>query len=249
MTETVLLAIETATPICSVALKTPDNKVVSRSERGKGVHSEKVFLFAKQLLDEQGLHLQDVTEGLISAGPGSFTGLRVGSSAIKGMLFETGARLWACNTLCAIATGALKHAPDLQVVHAVIDARRNHLYHQQFHNKQGVAVPVSGKAIRELATFDEWLAPEHGIAGTGIDRLSFGLVEPCRNLGDVVAAEHLIALYTDRHELLRPGTGGQQHPQRHPGQQEWHMGEQEQHVIRPVSLETFEPAYQVPPAV
>ncbi len=173
-----VLSIETATPVCSVALRLPDGSIHEERTEGRGVHSEMTFVFIDRLLRNAGLGVSGLGAVLISSGPGSYTGLRVGSSAVKGLLFQTDIPLYACNTLGGIAVGALRKSgyrtwdtTSEQSIHTVIDARRNHLYHQAWQIGESGAIPISKVSIRELDdVLAHWTTGEM-VAGTGTGRL------------------------------------------------------------------------------
>ncbi len=122
-----ILAIETATPVCSVALSLPGRDPKELRSEERGIHSEAVFRFIRELLVSEGMTIQDVDAVAVSAGPGSFTGLRIGASAVKGMLYGLDTPVYAINTLAGIAQMAGKLYPDASI-HAILDARRQHVY-------------------------------------------------------------------------------------------------------------------------
>lgn len=167
-----VLAIETSTPVCSVALY-DGSRIRQRSQSSPGVHSVKVFEFVRELLDESGLSIPELSALLVSAGPGSYTGLRIGSSAAKGLLFGTAVPLVAVETLAAIAAGQLlKPASEIRRVHAVINARRTHLYHQMFERTEhGLLNAVDKPSLKTLSDIREMIRPGDGVAGSGIQRL------------------------------------------------------------------------------
>lgn len=124
-----ILAIETATPVCSVALGLDNGRVVEKRIEGRGVHSERTFTFIQELLERHNLNVDDLTVVLFSNGPGSYTGLRIGAAAIKGLLFRREIPLYTLCTLTSYAVPFLNRSPV--VIHSVIDARREHLYHRK----------------------------------------------------------------------------------------------------------------------
>ncbi|MDZ7690065.1 MAG: tRNA (adenosine(37)-N6)-threonylcarbamoyltransferase complex dimerization subunit type 1 TsaB [Balneolaceae bacterium] len=126
-----LLALETSTNVCSVAFKDDEDNLFEKRIEKRGSHSEKLFLFIEELMEEQGLKTPELQAMLISQGPGSYTGLRIGASAVKGLLFQTAVPLYAVDTLAGFAQAALDSDQNINSIHAVIDARRVHLYHQQ----------------------------------------------------------------------------------------------------------------------
>lgn len=162
-----ILAIETATPVCSVALKKADGRMIEKRVEGSGVHSEKTFLFIRELLDSAGIGVHDLDALLFSNGPGSYTGLRIGAAAIKGLLFGSNIPLFTFPTLLSYAAGVKQEKTGIRI-HAVIDARRNHLYRQAvtsgFEN-------ISEPEVIELDKLKNELRDGDIIIGTGWDRL------------------------------------------------------------------------------
>ncbi|HLO89696.1 MAG TPA: tRNA (adenosine(37)-N6)-threonylcarbamoyltransferase complex dimerization subunit type 1 TsaB [Lentimicrobium sp.] len=100
-----ILAIETATRICSVALF-DENRVIGLLESAdENTHSSILHVLIDQLLHEHGLSIGDITAVAVSKGPGSYTGLRIGVSAAKGFCYAKNIPLIAINTLESMATG------------------------------------------------------------------------------------------------------------------------------------------------
>lgn len=155
-----VLSIETATPVCSVALRVGRN-VTERRAEGVGIHSEVLFRHIQLLLQDAGLAVADLDGIALSVGPGSYTGLRIGAAAVKGLLFGTDIPVYACDTLLGMRLLAEDRYPGRRV-HAVIDARRTHLYHQG-----------AGHASRlaEIADVAQDLRPGDLVVGTGWERI------------------------------------------------------------------------------
>ncbi len=122
-----ILSIETATTNCSVALAM-DGIVLSECAVNEGYsHSEKLTLLVIDVLKSAGKNLEDVDAFAVSSGPGSYTGLRIGISTVKGFCFALDRPLISIGTLEAMAYGMQKLAPG-NVLCAMIDARRMEVY-------------------------------------------------------------------------------------------------------------------------
>lgn len=123
---TSILCIETATHNCSVALTTPDDIICERSHRGEGyVHAEMLHVFIDELLRESGIRPNAIA---VSSGPGSYTGLRIGVSAAKGLAFGFNVPLIGIPTLEHFAyEQTLKFAGRTHFV-PLLDARRMEVY-------------------------------------------------------------------------------------------------------------------------
>jgi len=187
-----ILAIDTSTPVCSVVLEIDGNLVEKRSVI-KGAHSEKLFLFVDQLFSENGIESDDLDALLFCDGPGSYTGLRIGAAAIKGLLFEVSVPLFTLHSLHSIAIGAIKAQPAASVIHSVIDARRKHLYHQKFVVHNRLPVPESKPDVREIEIIRREIEEGDLLAGTGTGRLLFKEREGIlREEENVISAANLI---------------------------------------------------------
>lgn len=166
-----ILAFDTATKVCTAALRTGNGVVTERWDQGPGIHSEKLFLFVRDLLDASGISMGAVDALLFTTGPGSYTGLRIGTSAMKGLVFGNNLSVYGINTLAFFAESARRSGQDVKRVHAVIDARRSHLYHQLYSISEESVIPQAEVAVREIASLESIIMEEDAIIGTGIKRL------------------------------------------------------------------------------
>ena len=129
-----ILLLETSTLNCSVALGQPDGTHIKTREVSDGqyLHAEKLHVIIDELLREEGIQPRDLSAVAVGKGPGSFTGLRIGTSAAKGMCTALNIPLLApCPLKGLQRQGALKH-PQLadhptRIIPA-IDARRLEIY-------------------------------------------------------------------------------------------------------------------------
>lgn len=127
----VILCLETATTNCSVALSI-DGKVHAIRELNteKYSHAEKLHVFIEELLEETDIKKQDLQAIAISKGPGSYTGLRIGVSAAKGLSYALNIPLISVPTLQSLAsqvTPELIEESDYYII-PLIDARRMEVY-------------------------------------------------------------------------------------------------------------------------
>ena len=122
----VILNIETATKNCSVSLAQNGNTIVCKQISGEGYsHAEKLHVFIEQVVSESGKSFVDVDAIAVSRGPGSYTGLRIGVSAAKGLCYALGIPLIAVDTLKILAAQA--NVKD-GVIIPMLDARRMEVY-------------------------------------------------------------------------------------------------------------------------
>jgi tRNA threonylcarbamoyladenosine biosynthesis protein TsaB len=120
-----LLAVETATRVMSVALLDGERVVAEISSDDARLHSERLLPALDELFALAGAALGDVGAFAVSIGPGSFTGLRIGLATVKGFAFDEARPVVAVPTLAALAAAAAG-APG--PVAALLDARRGELY-------------------------------------------------------------------------------------------------------------------------
>ena len=123
---TYILNIETATKNCSVSLSTDKQLLDVLEYAGENYsHAEKLHVFIKQILDQNQLKTHDLDAIAVSMGPGSYTGLRIGVSAAKGLSYALKIPLIAVSTLEILAR---KIQTDNAYIIPVIDARRMEVY-------------------------------------------------------------------------------------------------------------------------
>ncbi|RQR62216.1 tRNA (adenosine(37)-N6)-threonylcarbamoyltransferase complex dimerization subunit type 1 TsaB [Burkholderia sp. Bp9126] len=140
MMQTVLLAIDTSTEYCSVALlrsamaesaaSAPQSWV--RHELTGAVSSTRVLPAIQELFAESGLTLADCDAIAFGAGPGSFTGLRTATGITQGLAFGRGLPVVPVGTLLACAEHARLRAPGTARVLAALDARMDEVYWADF---------------------------------------------------------------------------------------------------------------------
>lgn len=150
-----ILNIETATKNCSVSIAANGKTLVCKeiSELGYS-HAEKLHLFIQDVIQEAAISFSQLSAIAVSQGPGSYTGLRIGVSAAKGLSYALQIPLIAVDTLLALAHQVLKK--DGLIV-PMIDARRMEVYSAIFDfNKQKIG-EVQAEIISEdsFATISE----------------------------------------------------------------------------------------------
>lgn len=132
-----ILAFETSAKAGSVALLA-EGQLLAESYQNTGLtHSQTLMTMAQDLLKNCGLTPSDVEAVAVAAGPGSFTGIRIGVAAAKG--FAWGAEL-PCYGVSTLEAMALHLGANAGYVLPVMDARRSQVYNALFHAKDGVLV-------------------------------------------------------------------------------------------------------------
>ncbi|MFD1616523.1 tRNA (adenosine(37)-N6)-threonylcarbamoyltransferase complex dimerization subunit type 1 TsaB [Gelatiniphilus marinus] len=127
---TLILNIETATTNCSVSLSRNGETIVLKEDYNNNYsHAEKLHLFIDKVLKEANINSKQLDAIAISKGPGSYTGLRIGVSAAKGLCFALDKPLISVPTLQALAH-QVKTGDG--VIVAMLDARRMEVYAATF---------------------------------------------------------------------------------------------------------------------
>ncbi len=129
-----ILALETSAKACSAAV-TEDEQVLASCYQNTGLtHSRTLMPMVESLLNNADLSVDDLGLIAVAAGPGSFTGIRIGVAAAKGLAFAANLPAAGVSTLYAMALG-LSHMNGLIV--CAMDARRAQIYNALFEAKDG----------------------------------------------------------------------------------------------------------------
>lgn len=153
-----ILNIETSTKVCSVCVSLDGVvKGIKESNEEKS-HAKLLTIFIDQLLNELDYKIGDFDAISISKGPGSYTGLRIGVSTVKGLCYAKDIPLIAINTLQAMANGIILkvHSNDISIddiensiLVPMIDARRMEVYSAFFNSKGEFVRDVKAEIIDE----------------------------------------------------------------------------------------------------
>lgn len=121
-----ILNIETATKNCSVAIAKDGETIICKEIAEEGYsHAEKLHVFIEEIIAESGISVHDLVAVAVSQGPGSYTGLRIGVSAAKGLCFALNIPLIAVDTLQTLASQA--KISEGKII-PMLDARRMEVY-------------------------------------------------------------------------------------------------------------------------
>ncbi len=105
-----LVALDTSTELGSIALVQDGRVLLSREARVSNAHGESLMVLVDVACREAGFRPRDIDVWACGVGPGSFTGVRVAVSTVKGIAFATGAKVVAVTSLDAVSYGALDAA-------------------------------------------------------------------------------------------------------------------------------------------
>ncbi|MDT8401299.1 MAG: tRNA (adenosine(37)-N6)-threonylcarbamoyltransferase complex dimerization subunit type 1 TsaB [Bacteroidales bacterium] len=141
-----ILCIETATPVCSVALCHSGNLMDREESSNDKSHASHLTVFIERILKRSGMEARDLDAVAVSKGPGSYTGLRIGVSAAKGLAYGAGIPLIAVATTELMYHGAKKEG-DYDYFCPMIDARRMEVYTAVYDKKGKVISGISAELI------------------------------------------------------------------------------------------------------
>lgn len=142
-----ILNIETSTKNCSVALSQNGQLLLCKEMADQGYsHAEKLHVFIEEILAETSISFSQLSAIAISSGPGSYTGLRIGVSAAKGLSFAGNIPLISVDTLTSLAHQI--NIPDGFII-PMIDARRMEVYSAVFNSKKEMVRGVEAQIISE----------------------------------------------------------------------------------------------------
>lgn len=148
-----ILNIETATKNCSVALSKDGRTLAIREIAEQNFsHAEKLHIFIEELFAESHLKLQDLSAIAVSQGPGSYTGLRIGVSAAKGLCYALSIPLIAVDTLEILAR---KINISNGIILPMIDARRLEVYSAFFDSNYAKIRETKAEIIDENSFQEE----------------------------------------------------------------------------------------------
>jgi len=125
-----ILNIETATKNCSISIAKDGETIVCNEIAEEGYsHAERLHVFIEESIAAAGISFKDLVAIAVSQGPGSYTGLRIGVSAAKGLCFALGIPLIAVDTLQSLAAQA---TIENGLIIPMLDARRMEVYSAVF---------------------------------------------------------------------------------------------------------------------
>jgi len=159
----IILCIETATSVCSVAIARDHTLIASRESHKKNAHASLVSVFIDETIKEAGLKFEDIDAVAVSKGPGSYTGLRIGVSTAKGLCYALNIPMIAISTPRSMAAGMIEYLkkeqdnPDLStLVCPMIDARRMEVY-SAIYTMDNEEIRKIEADIIESVSFEEYL--------------------------------------------------------------------------------------------
>jgi len=157
------LSIETATAVCSVALSEGGRLIAGRVSNEAYTHSKVLTVFIDEVLKDAGLKPASLSAIVVSIGPGSYTGLRIGASVAKGLAYALDIPVVTVPTLLGMAYGMKRRVekmPDLDdyLLKPMIDARRMEVYSMEL-DKDFKTVRDTETIILDETVFEKYTKP------------------------------------------------------------------------------------------
>lgn len=149
----IILNIETATKNCSVSLAR-DGVILSLVELNENnfSHAEKLHTFILETLKKADKEMKDIDAVAVSSGPGSYTGLRIGVSAAKGLCFSLDIPLISIHTLSSLANAITVDENDIII--PLLDARRMEVYSAVYSYEKNQIREIQAEIIDENSFLD-----------------------------------------------------------------------------------------------
>lgn len=193
-----LLNIDTAVQAASVCLSSNENIIATAENPVEKDSAAWLHVAISKLLQQNGVQPQQLSAVAVSAGPGSYTGLRVGMSAAKGLCYALSIPLISINTLQMMAA-AVNH-PATNLLCPMIDARRMEVFTALFDTALNEVLP-STNLILHTDAFQQWLTQNTiTFFGNGSTKAATVLQHPHATFAAVaVNATAMVPLSADKH--------------------------------------------------
>lgn len=174
-----ILTVDTSTIVASVAILNEEKLVGEMIVNHQKKHSEKLMVSIDHLLKDGGLSIREIDVFGVVAGPGSFTGLRIGMATIKGFAQALNKPVVGVSTLEALAMN-IPFADG--IICPVLDAQRNQTYTGAFHFEDGCLVRDLADSVLEIDALIDFLKKKDEpiyFLGDGLPRFSETLLSAC----------------------------------------------------------------------
>ncbi|MFC7357977.1 tRNA (adenosine(37)-N6)-threonylcarbamoyltransferase complex dimerization subunit type 1 TsaB [Jejudonia soesokkakensis] len=162
-----ILCLETATTNCSVTLSIDGSVIAFREDDSAGYsHAEKLHVFIADVLKEASVTMENLDAIAVSKGPGSYTGLRIGVSAAKGLCYALDIPLISIPTLTLLA----EKVSEKGIIIPMIDARRMEVYSAVFSSERKQIRETKAEILTETS-FKEYASEAKIICiGNGVTK-------------------------------------------------------------------------------
>ncbi len=161
-----ILGIDTSTKYAGVALVEDGIVLAQSSLQFMASHSEKLLPEIVHILEIMKTPLETIDYFAVSVGPGSFTGLRVSVSTVKGLAFATGKGVIPVSTLEVLARGL----PFVEtLICPILDARKKEVYTALFKWEGEKLIRIKKDSVIKIESLRSWLSEKTIFVGDGVD--------------------------------------------------------------------------------
>ncbi|MEM0993442.1 MAG: tRNA (adenosine(37)-N6)-threonylcarbamoyltransferase complex dimerization subunit type 1 TsaB [Bacteroidota bacterium] len=198
-----ILLLETATEICSVAIANNGILLAQQQAEEKYAHTEQLTILIQAVTQSAAIQLTDLEAVAISQGPGSYTALRVGTSVAKGLCYALDIPLIAIETLASLADAAHRLVGnEIALYCPMIDARRMEVYASLYDANGSIVQAQQAMVIDENSFADYFNNGQKVIfCGNGAVKCASVLTHPLAQFEDVICdAANLLRLATEAYE-------------------------------------------------
>ena len=164
-----ILSIDTSTRVCSIAIHQDGEEIGHQVYHLQKSHSSLLPIIVKQLAENVDFQLSNLNAISVSAGPGSYTGLRIGTSAAKGLCFGLGIPLISIDSLDSMFEAVRYSVSEDSLVCPMIDARRMEVF-CNLRSIGGELVWESQPLILNENTFEEFSDNQIFLVGDGAEK-------------------------------------------------------------------------------
>ncbi|MEK7253514.1 MAG: tRNA (adenosine(37)-N6)-threonylcarbamoyltransferase complex dimerization subunit type 1 TsaB [Bacteroidota bacterium] len=190
-----ILNLETATEVCSVCLSRGEEVLALRETDKLSDHAKLITLLIQQCFSEANLNLKNLDAVAVSAGPGSYTSLRVGVSTAKGICYALNKPLLEIDTLKALAFGTYQKEKQAAYYCPMIDARRMEVYCALFDTNNNMVESGAAKIV-DMSAWEEYFSAGKTIvfSGSGSEKCKVVLTSPLAIFSPVrCSSAHLVS--------------------------------------------------------
>lgn len=166
-----LLFIDTSSKNCSALIADDGQVIAERFEANTRSHAQLLPVFIHELFQEAKLERSELSAIAVSAGPGSYTGVRIGMSVAKGICYTLDLPLIALDSLTCMAESMIDIIIQNDAVYiATMDSRKGEIYYAAMDDKGQILNPSQPAVVKDL-TWDKWMGKKVFIAGNTQDKL------------------------------------------------------------------------------
>jgi tRNA threonylcarbamoyladenosine biosynthesis protein TsaB len=165
-----ILSLETSVRVCSVAIHDQGKLISTREIHLEHSHASQLAVLMDEVIKESGIAINQLKAIAVSSGPGSYTGLRIGTSTAKGLCYALTIPLISIGSLELLAYQMSKRNPTNAFLCPMIDARRMEVYCQVFDASLKTVSPIEAKVIDSSSFRDLLTDKQITFFGDGSDK-------------------------------------------------------------------------------